>query len=137
MASGLNEYLDFLREGLQEPGEFNPQPYYNVEADALFFFARDTPSYAKRLNPFITLFLASEDDTLVGVKLKSIKRIIGALRHLDDDLKVFVIDHKIKLGILLALAKVPPPEHPELEPYKHDLDRFQDVEIEEQELVPA
>lgn len=131
MASGLNDYLNFLKEGIEQPGEFKPRPYYCQEADALFFYARDVQSYAKRLNPFVTLFLACDDDSLVGVKLKSVKRILSCLEQLAVKLNVFVVDHKIKLGILLKLALVAPADDPSLEPYEDALvKKYEDVEVD-------
>ena len=138
MASGINEYLAYLKEGIERPGEFTPHPHYCPDADALYFYARDVPSYAKRLNPFVTLFLASEDETLVGVKLKSVRRIVSRLERLNKNMNLVVIDHKIKLGILLALALVAPAEDPSLESYEDDLvDSYEDVEVDSDELIGA
>jgi hypothetical protein len=138
-SAGMNDYFRFLDEGLDESaGEFRPEPFYSPGADVLFFYARDVPSYAKRLSSFITLILATDDDSLVGVKVKSVKRICERLSGLNKRIaNVLVIDHKIKLGILLELALVQPADDPELEPYEQQLGQFGDVEIDQDELVGA
>jgi len=139
-ASGLEEFLGILNHGLNAAGAFAPQPYYNADADAIFFYARDTQSYAKRLNSFVTLFLSCDDDSLVGVKLKSIRRIIALLERLrqkDSEFKLTVVDRKIKLGILIELALLVPAESEELAVYEEQLEEYDDVEIEQPELVGA
>ncbi len=139
-SSGLGGFLTILNHGLNVEGEFIAKPYYSADADAIFFYARDAQSYAKRLNSLVTLFLSCEDDTLVGVKLKSLKRIIAGLKRIGEqhpEFKLTVADRKIKLGILIALALVAPAESPELAAYEDQLDEFEDVEIEQPELVVA
>ncbi|MGH7138461.1 MAG: hypothetical protein ACREHD_22140, partial [Pirellulales bacterium] len=58
MESGLTEYFDFLKEGLAQTGPFGPKPFYRPESDTLYFYRRDMPSYARRLNALLTVFLA-------------------------------------------------------------------------------
>ena len=136
MATEMNDYFKFLSDAVARPGDFVPAPYYDLESDALFFYARDVPSYAKRLNSALTLYLAQEDNTLVGCKVKSVQRL---LTHLDR-LKRFgvsIVDHKIKLGILLQFALATPPEDPEMLAYEDQIDQYGDVEIDRRELRPA
>lgn len=129
----IAKFYKFLDEGLAREGEFISRPFYNHDADVLFFYARDVPSYAKRFSSSITIILSSEDDSLVGIKLKSVKRLLATLKRLD----VCVIDTKIKLGILLAVARAAPPEVPDLEPKLDELDEYQDIEISKEELCAA
>lgn len=132
MATGLNGFDQFLREGLEQPGAFNPTPYYSPDADVLFFYTRDVPSYAKRLNSLISLVLATDDDSLVGIKVKSVRRIMQKL----SQLQVHVTDSKIKLRVLLTIATASPPEDPELGRYEHEVEqRFGDLEIDRGQLV--
>ena len=119
-----------------QPGEFSPRPYYDAESDALFFFARDVQSYAKRLNSTLTLYLSVEDDTLVGCKVKSVQHILKHMKRLKQNYGVAVLDRKMKLGILLEFALVAPPVDPAILTYEEDMRKFGDVEIDERELEP-
>ncbi|MCO6453723.1 MAG: hypothetical protein J5I93_00265 [Pirellulaceae bacterium] len=116
---------------------FVPRPFYSATADVLFFYARDVPSYAKRLNSFITVILADSDHSLAGVKIKSIKRLMAALNELGKDCRIALFDDRVKLGILITLARVAPLENQELADLESALDQFKDVEIDKAELVGA
>jgi hypothetical protein len=134
MATGMNEFQNHIRNLLDKPGDFRPEPYYDAEADTLFFYARDVQSFAKRLNPILTLFLSAEDESLVGCKLKGVQRILECLKRLD--LKIH--DDEIDLTILLNLALVTPPEDPDLqERLEQNLRDYQGVKLPRRELEPA
>jgi hypothetical protein len=135
--SGLNEFVSGVTTSLRSLANFAPKPYVDTEGDSLLFYARDTQSYAKRLNATLTLFLATADDTLVGVEVKGISRILRRLKRLSDTCGVLCMDHKVKLGILIEFALVAPPEDPTLTEYEDDLAQFENVEISRGELEPA
>ena len=82
MESGLTEFFDFLKDGLAETRPFVAKPFYRAESDTLFFYGRDVPSYARRLNPMLTVFLATDDDSLVGFKIKGVQRILMRMERL-------------------------------------------------------
>jgi hypothetical protein len=130
MAAGLNEYFDSLRS---EVGEFTPRPYYEPEGDSLIFYARNEQSYAKRINSLLTLFLSSRDNSLVGCEVKGVQRML----RIAGDFGVLVHDRKLKLGVFLAFALVPPPDDPAMQQYEDEIRQFEDVELDARELVPA
>jgi hypothetical protein len=130
MAAGLNEYFEFLRS---EVGEFTPRPHYEPEGDSLIFYGRNEQSYAKRINSLLTLFLSSQDNSLVGCEVKGVQRML----RIAGDFGVLVHDRKLRLGFFLAFALVPPPDDPAFEQYEEEVKQFEDVELDARELVPA
>ena len=130
MAAGLNEYLDFLGS---EAGEFTPRPYYEPAGDSLIFYARNEQSYAKRINRLLTVFLSFHDNSLVGCEVKGVQRML----RIAGDFGVLVQDRKVKLGLFLAFALVPPPDDPAFEQYEEEFKQFEDVELDPHEFVPA
>lgn len=137
MESGLTEYFDFLKEGLAQTGPFVAKPFYRPESDTLYFYGRDVPSYARRLNPLLTVFLANDDESLVGFKIEDVQRIVARMERLGMD--KFVIDERrsgIQLTILLELALIAPPIDGQLEIERLDdaLHQFDDVIVDRREL---
>lgn len=108
MANGIEELADFLK---REHGPFRPKPFYERETDSLIYYVRDVPSFGQRINSLFTLFLAVDDNTLVGCEVKGAKRLV-------DRVGSFVIeveDHdsrKIRLGALVGYALAPEPDTP-------------------------
>ena len=84
-------------------GEFKPLPIYEKHTDSLIFYCQNFPSYGKRLNSLVTVFLADSDDRLVGLEIKGVARI---LRRVKGFLNVTATDGKstISLSVLLACA---------------------------------
>lgn len=137
MESGLSEYFDFLKEGLSQTGPFVAKPFYRPESDALYFYGRDVPSYARRLNALLTVFLANDDDSLVGFKIEDVQRIVMRMERLGMD--KFVIDERhsgIQLTIFLELALIAPPgdSQPELERIEEAIRQFDNVIVDRREL---
>jgi hypothetical protein len=135
MESGLTEFFDFLKDGLAETGPFVAKPFYRPESDTLFFYGRDLPSYARRLNPMLTVFLATDDDSLVGFKIKGVQRILMRMDRLGMD--KFVIDHRrdgILLTIFLEFALIAPPDEPEFEGFEAAVRQYDDVVVNTRDL---
>jgi hypothetical protein len=133
MASGLENYVNSLNEKIS--GEFVASPYYEPDGDSLIFYVRDVQSYAKRLNPLLTVFLSSDDHSLVGCEVKGVQHML----RLAGDFGLLVHDADIKLRILLAFALVPQPDDPSLDRYADDLRNFvgDDIEMRREDLVRA
>lgn len=137
MESGVSEYFDFLKEGLAQTGPFVAKPFYRPESDTLYFYGRDVPSYARRLNPLLTVFLANDDESLVGFKIEDVQRIVAQMERLG--MEKFVIDERpngIQLRILLELALIAPPgdDQPEMERIAEAVRQFDDVIVDRREL---
>ena len=130
---GFHDFINSFNKGLT--GDFVPRPFYEPDGDSLIFYARDEQSYAKRLNPLLTLFLSSNDNSLVGCEVKGVQHMLKVA----GDFGFLVQDTNIKMRILLAIALVTPPEDPSLDRYRSDLSNFvgDDIEICPEELARA
>lgn len=96
---------------------FSPTPYWEPETDALIFYFKDEPSYSRRLNPLMTVFLSAHDSRLVGCEVKGIKRILDRIK------RIGVGD--VGLKVLLIFALVPEPDCPKFEvEYSEDFQRL-------------
>ena len=82
MATGLEEFANHLK-GVKS-GEFKPEPYYESKTDSLIFYRHNTPSYSKRINKYLTVFLSDDGDNLVGVEIKGLSVIMSAVENLGD-----------------------------------------------------
>ena len=135
MESGLTEYFDFLKEGLAQTGPFVPKPFYQPESDTLYFYGRDVPSYARRLNALLTVFLANDDDSLIGFKIKGVQRILTRMERLGRE-KFMMHDHRegIRLTIFLEFALVAPPDEPELAGFEDAVRQYDNVIVDTREL---
>lgn len=136
MATNVDGFYKYLEGRINAPGEFNARPFYSREGDTLFFYERDVQSYAKRLNPLLTLFLASADDSLIGFKIKGVQRLITRMDRLGIE-KLIMHDDSIKLKVIIELALTPPSDDPSLDRYEDELGKYEDVEIERSELRAA
>jgi hypothetical protein len=137
MESGVSEYFDFLKEGLAQTGPFVAKPFYRPESDTLYFYGRDVPSYARRLNPLLTVFLANDDESLVGFKIEDVQRIVAQMERLG--MEKFLIDGRrngIQLTIFLDLALIAPPAdgQPELARIEEAVRQFDNVIVDRREL---
>jgi hypothetical protein len=103
---------------------FISEPFYAEDADSVIFFVRETPTYRKRLNSLITLYLSMDDHRIAGFEVKSVHRILQMVKAF----KVWVVDEKIKLGILLSMGLVQVSE-PEVTKYASDLIQYSDIEV--------
>src|SRR6267154_1582436 len=119
MADGFDELADFLRK--TDPSDFRPAAYLEPETDCFILNVRNVPSYSKRVNQVFTLFLAHKDNTLVGCEIKGVS---GILRRSKRFLGV-IVDHKIKLAILIALALAPEPDD-DIDDYETALDQLRE-----------
>jgi hypothetical protein len=77
--NGLGDYLKST-----ETRRFEKRPYYEPETDSLICYFRDTPSYGKRVNNHLTVFLAQADNSLVGVEVAGLTLILRAVEGLGD-----------------------------------------------------
>ena len=132
MAAGLSDFDDYLKQGLENMGPFRPKPYYEPTGDSVIFYIRDVQSYAKRLNPILTLFLSADDESLVGCEVKGVKRLLRTY----GDFMVSVTEHrgeKLRLGMLLGFGLALTHD----ENLRRELEPYKDVEIDSDELQLA
>ena len=77
LATHLNSALDDARVG-----SFEAAPYYDESTDSLVYYERNVRSHGKRVNRYLTVYLAIDDDTLVGFKIKEYDTIKRAVENL-------------------------------------------------------
>lgn len=136
METGLNQFFDCLKDGLADARPFEARPYYSPEADTLTFYAVDAPSYAKRLNQTLTLILSTADDSVIGLKIKGVRRIIQRMKRLGLQ-RSKITGQTMHLKAFVEFALVPAPETPEMESYEGELTQFDDVPVDMDELQLA
>ena len=66
----LTDYLKGKR-----PAGFTPHPHYSPEGDSLTFYIRNEDAYARRVDDFLTVYLSTATDDLVGCQVKGVRRI--------------------------------------------------------------
>lgn len=123
------EHLAAVKAGLPP---FKAQPFYLEDADAIVFCVREGLYYRKRISSTITLYLSMKDDRLAGFEVKGVSRLL----KLQKEFGVLVVDHKIKLGVCLAVGLVEVPEK-EIDQYRQELEQYKDVDVPEAALAAA
>jgi len=78
-------------------GEFAPCAYFGQEEDALMFYFRNDPDYAKRVNSRVTIYLSEENNELVGCQIKGVGRVLRELGQFD----VTIRHGRVKLSLVL------------------------------------
>lgn len=127
--------MDSMIEMLQQARSrsFVARPYYEPLSDSLIFYAKRGRSYGKRINNLLTLFLSVDDNKLVGLEIKGVKRIA----RLAKTYGIIVEDNraKMKIGVLVGMAAAEEAETPEYDQHEPELRQWNDVEVPEEELA--
>jgi hypothetical protein len=130
MASGIIEYL-----AGKAPGPFRPVPHYFPSGDYLTYYVSDERCRARRIDDFLTVYLAEGSDQLVGCKIKGVRHILKEAGSfgcgLDDA-------DGVRLG--LFFFKGVPPERGDtvsLMKWYNLLKEWADVRVTRDELLPA
>ena len=95
MANTTDALMSYLRSRPVST-TFTPCAYYGSEEDAMVFYFRNGPDYAKRVNEWLTLYLSMEDGELLGCQVKGIARVLEDIGHFGVD----ITHGSIKVSIL-------------------------------------
>jgi len=96
MADQTSELIAYILE--HPPAEtFQPCAYYGYEEDALMFYFRNDPDYARRINSRVTVYLSMDDNELVGCQIKGVGRVLREIGSFD----ITITHGKIKLQFVL------------------------------------
>lgn len=98
--TSLKAYL----ESLGVDHKFKPGPILDPDDDALTVYFDETPSYAKRLDKWLTLFRDFESDRIVGFELKGILNLLEQVRKSMS--KAVGVEVAVDLVISVRLAEV-------------------------------
>jgi hypothetical protein len=118
MAKGLDELADYLKAKRRGMGEFEPKPYYESDTDSLIYYFLDVSSYSKRVTRYFTVFLANEDNSLVGIEVKGLTTIMRAVENLGEVQLVKPVSvtdadgDEYDLSVIVRCALVPEQEEP-------------------------
>jgi len=124
------EHTD-LRRSLEEfataHGQGAPRPggWYSPEADSVYYYGEPVAHHGVRLDELLTLYRAIDDNRIVGIKVKSIRRspIRGALKILISESQQVDLVGLVTAGFM-ALYALRPERGPELERLRES---YQDV----------
>ena len=75
MAETLTQFM----ESLGPAGKFKVAPIFQPDADLLTVFFENEPSYAKRIDEYLTIHKSFEGHNLVGFELKGIRHKVDEL----------------------------------------------------------
>ena len=104
-ADALMSYIDSRPVAV----EFKPCAYYGEDEDAVIFYFRNEADYAKRVNKWLTLYLAMDTKELVGCQIKGV-------RHVLDNLGTFGIEvehGRVKVSVVFFAFLGALPDDPE------------------------
>jgi hypothetical protein len=133
MADQSKDLIDLVNT-YKAAAEFQPCAYYGPEEDALMFYFRSDPDYAKRINSRVTVYLSMDDHELVGCQIKGVRRVLEEL----DELGLTIKHGAIKLHIvLLAIMDQMVEQEETREVYREVFKKAKetDVEFERPELA--
>lgn len=118
MATGLEALAGRLKESCASGEQFNPEACYEATTDSLIYYHRDVPSYSKRINRYLTVFLSDADESLVGIEIKGLSVISSAVENLgnvkiSDPVRVNDEDgESVDLSVFVRCSLVPEPDVP-------------------------
>jgi len=96
MADQSRELIEHIKSH-PPTSAFHPCARYGPEEDALMFYFRNDPDYAKRINSRVTVYLSMDDHEMVGCQIKGVKRVLDELGAVDITIK----HGRVKLQIVL------------------------------------
>ena len=85
MADGTADLIEFIEKN-RPSGPFKPYAYYGAEEDALIFYFRGDPDYARRLNRRVTVFLSLEGNELIGCQIKGVRSVLEDIPWFDVEI---------------------------------------------------
>ena len=58
------------------PSDFSAGAFYSPDSDSFQFYKENVDFYAERIDCWLTIYKAFEDDRLIGFKLKNIRTLL-------------------------------------------------------------
>lgn len=94
--------LQHFEQLASEPHELGP--VYVPEGDCLILYIDDRPSRAKRIDDLVTVYLANDNDDIVGCCVKEISRVLRQY----GDFGVTLRGKEVYMGMLFTMVGVQP-----------------------------
>ena len=108
-----------LMDSMPKPKTFEPKPFIHERADTLTMYFKDVPTYADRVDNFLTVHWADHDpNEMVGF---TIKGVIRKLKELGGWIKFQAETPKVHVSLILKLYLAEEPAT--REPYQRLFDR--------------
>lgn len=64
--------------------QFESRPFYSIVGDCIHFYFENVDHFADRVDCWLTVYKAFDDDRMIGFKLKNIKALIPAAAPVDN-----------------------------------------------------
>ncbi|MCK4793239.1 MAG: hypothetical protein KAV87_56435 [Desulfobacteraceae bacterium] len=93
-ASNDNEFVKKVLAAENLSGQFEPQVYYDEDADCVEFVSAPDDFYAERIDELITVYYSRENNELIGSLIKGVR----ALLQTRPSLGILVQDGRVKLA---------------------------------------
>jgi hypothetical protein len=90
--------IDYLKDN--DPRGFVARPIYSADGDFITIYLRDQDSYAERVDELLTVYLSVENHSLVGCKIKGVRRLLKTL----GDFGVSISGKDISLNLLFLVG---------------------------------
>jgi hypothetical protein len=127
----METLVDYLKS--HKPKRFVAKPYYSADGDSVTYFFKDNPSYAQRVDDFLTVYLSIEGDELVGCQVKGVARLLKLL----GEFGVTIEDKLVKLGMFFMAGMAETPIGHAKEQYRALSRIAGDASVSRKELEPA
>ena len=84
------------------PSKFEPKPFYSQTNDAVYFYHEDADHHAERIDCWLTIYKAFDDERLIGFKIKNLKVLLSRFDALGLACRVSEGSWEILLQPILA-----------------------------------
>jgi hypothetical protein len=128
MEQNLTDYL----KGKKCKG-FRPVPHYHSGGDFVSFFFKPDRPFARKVDNFLTVYLAMDSKELVGCKIDGVKRIVRAA----EDYGLLAPGGVVRLGLLLFVGAMLATEEGQRARYEEVRRVARDAELDPSELQSA
>ena len=95
-------HLDVDKLLAESPNQFESVPFYSEDGDSLQFYHENVDYHAERIDCWLTVYKAFEDERLIGFKIKNVKVLLSRFDALGLDCRVSQTQWAIRLQPLIA-----------------------------------
>jgi hypothetical protein len=99
--------IDYLKD--KEPRGFEARPIYSADGDFITLYLKDEDSYAERVDELLTVYLSVENRSLVGCKIKGVRRLLKTL----GDFGVSIDGEDVSVNLLFLAGALHSPANRE------------------------
>lgn len=119
----------------QHQSSFESKPTYSPTGDCVELYFEDSDCYAERVDCWLTLYRAFDNDRVVGFMLKNVKTLLSRYDALGLECRVTSTSCTIRVRALVAHVPWVDPHSAEREPYRDILQHLSQCCDDEVQLV--